>query len=70
MEKQSNSQPRIQGKFATINEEPLSRKVTGVRLPISLHQWVNDKPNRTDWVRKVIVEAARKEMQNFQSGGN
>ena len=62
MSKQSKGQPRIQGKFTTINKEPLSKQVTGVRLPVSLHEWVSQKPDRTAWVRRVIVEAARKEI--------
>ncbi|VEP14882.1 hypothetical protein H1P_2960011 [Hyella patelloides LEGE 07179] len=62
--KKSQSQPRERGKFAPIGDEPLSKKVTGVRLPVSIHQWVHDKPNYTEWVRKAIADAAEKEMKN------
>lgn len=58
-----NSQPREKGKFIIQGDEPLSKQVTGVRLPESLHEWVHQQPNKTEWLRRVISEAAKRELE-------
>jgi hypothetical protein len=50
------------GTFTQIGDEPLSKQVVGVRLPESIHAVVQALPNRTEWLRQVIVEAARREL--------
>ncbi len=55
-------QPRIHGKFISPNPEPLAKQVIGVRLPESIHEAVYLMPNRAEWLRRVITEAAHREL--------
>ena len=50
------------GTFTCVSDEHLSRDVLGVRLPVSVHQLVKPIPNRSDWLRRVITEAAQREL--------
>jgi hypothetical protein len=50
--------------------EELSRAVTSVKLPISLHERVHALPNRTAWLRRVISEAAQRELMRELPGQN
>jgi hypothetical protein len=52
------------GTFTQVGDEPLSKQVIGVRLPKSVHETVYNLPNRSDWLRRVIVEAVRRELTN------
>jgi hypothetical protein len=47
---------------ADSSTEELSRSVTGVKLPVSLHARIHALPNRTAWLRRVITEAAQREL--------
>lgn len=40
------------------NEAQLAERVTAVRLPVDIDEFVRSLPNRTEWLRQVIVEAA------------
>jgi hypothetical protein len=42
--------------------EELTTSATGVKLPISIDQKVRSLPNRTAWLRRVITEAAQREL--------
>lgn len=58
-----NSQQKSQGgTFTQVGDEPLSKQVVGVRLPESIHALVQTLPNRTEWLRRVITEAAQREL--------
>ena len=50
------------GTFTQVGDEPLSKQVVGVRLPESIHALVQNLPNRTEWLRRVIIEAAQREL--------
>ncbi|WAL60950.1 hypothetical protein [Thermocoleostomius sinensis] len=50
------------GTFTQVGDEPLSKQVVGVRLPASIHALIQTLPNRTEWLRRVIVEAAQREL--------
>jgi hypothetical protein len=50
------------GTFTQVGEEPLSKQVIGIRLPESIHAIVHNLPNRTEWLRRVITEAAMQEL--------
>lgn len=43
---------------------PLAKKVTGIKLPVDVHEALEALPKkeRITWLRKVISEAARKEL--------
>lgn len=43
------------------NEAQLAERVTAVRLPVDIDEFVRSLPNRTEWLRQVIVEAALRE---------
>jgi hypothetical protein len=45
------------GNFARKGDEPLS-KPYHVRLPIPVADKIEKLPNRSEWLRRVIVEAA------------
>jgi hypothetical protein len=51
-----------QGTFTQIGDEPLSKQVIGVRLPESIYEAVHNLPNRAEWLRRVISEAAQREL--------
>jgi hypothetical protein len=50
------------GTFTQVGDEPLSKQVIGVRLPESIYAIVHRLPNRTEWLRRVIIEAAQREL--------
>jgi hypothetical protein len=43
---------------------PLAKKVTGVKLPIDVHEaiWALPEKERISWLRRVICDAARSEL--------
>jgi hypothetical protein len=41
--------------------EPTSRKQIQVRLPITVDDAIRDIPNRSAWVRKAIIDAAKRD---------
>jgi hypothetical protein len=43
---------------------PLANKVTGIRLPVEIDEFVNSLPNKTEWLRKAIAEAYERERGN------
>jgi hypothetical protein len=42
--------------------EPLAPKQVQVRLPLSIDAVVQSLPNRSAWLRRVITEAAQREL--------
>lgn len=61
---QNPNQQSSGGTFTQIGEEPLSKQVIGIRLPESIHALVATLPERSEWLRRVIVEAAQRELLN------
>ncbi len=53
---------RFEQKF----DKPLSRRTTGVRLPVEIEEALHTLPSieRTAWLRKVIAEAVERELLN------
>jgi hypothetical protein len=45
-------------------QEPLAEKLLCVRLTASIDKAVRDLPNMSVWVRRVITEAAQRELMN------
>lgn len=54
------------GTFTQIGDQPLSKKVRGVRLPLDIDAAIERMPeaDRASWLRGVIVAAARAELLN------
>jgi hypothetical protein len=42
--------------------EPLADKILAVRVPIEIDARIRDLPDKTAWLRRVIVEAAEREL--------
>lgn len=53
---------KISGQWVPEGDEPLDRRVIGIKLPVSLYQVVAALPNRNQWLKRVIAEAAQKEL--------
>jgi len=49
-------------RFKPSGEEALAEKPVSVFLPKELDQYVRLKPNRAEWLRSAIAEAARREL--------
>ena len=47
------------GRFTSLRDEPLAKKVNGVRVPISIYEPVKAKGG--DWIREVIAEKLQRE---------
>lgn len=60
------SNPKLQpknelGQWRLTGDEPLAKQVIGIRLPESIHAVVFNRPDRAEWLRRVIAEAAKRE---------
>ncbi|NJO40378.1 MAG: hypothetical protein HC769_02120 [Cyanobacteria bacterium CRU_2_1] len=64
---QNPNQKSTGGTFTQIGEEPLSKHVVGVRLPESVYELIYHLPDRSEWLRRVIVEAAKRELIHHDS---
>ena len=49
-------------RFQPSGEKALAEKPIAVFLPKELDQYVRMKPNRAEWLRAAIAEAARREL--------
>jgi hypothetical protein len=47
--------------------EELATSVTSVKLPVTIDSAIRALPNRTAWLRRVITEAAQRELINSES---
>ncbi|MGB8698504.1 MAG: hypothetical protein WCD18_03730 [Thermosynechococcaceae cyanobacterium] len=52
----------IAAQFQRAGDEPLAKMPVQVRLPESLNSIVTTLPNRSEWLRRVIAEAAQREL--------
>jgi hypothetical protein len=48
--------------FAKVCDEPLSKENLAVKLPSRIDVVVRSLPNRSAWMRRVLVEAAEREL--------
>lgn len=48
-------------RFQSTRDEPLADKPISVVLPKELDAYVRSLPNKSDWLRNAIADAARKE---------
>lgn len=66
MTKRSKVQNRrdIETRFKQVGDKPLSPKLSpiNVRLTPDIDQLVRSLPNRSEWLRRVISEAAQQEL--------
>lgn len=66
MTKRSKGQIRrdIETRFKQVGDKPLSPKLSpiNVRLTPDIDQLVRSLPNRSEWLRRVISEAAQQEL--------
>jgi hypothetical protein len=51
-----------EGKFVSLGDEPLADKALSVRVEQDVDRAVRSLPNRTQWLRRVITEAAQREL--------
>ena len=58
-----------QGRFISPNPEPLANKALSVRLPVSIDAVIRALPSdqRADWLRRVLGEAAKRELLGDRS---
>jgi hypothetical protein len=54
----------FEGKYAPIGDEPLAGKALSVKVAPDVDALVRSLPNRSEWLRRVITEAAEKELLN------
>ncbi|NEN92205.1 MAG: hypothetical protein F6K48_26205 [Okeania sp. SIO3H1] len=45
-------------------EEPMGETALCVKLPKSIDDYIRNKQNRSEWMRQVLVAAARGEMES------
>jgi hypothetical protein len=55
----------IETRFKPLREKPLSKRMTAVRLPVEIDlavQSLGTPSERAEWLRRVICEAAEREL--------
>jgi hypothetical protein len=50
-------------------EEPLAALALSARVPVHIDAVVRQQPNRSAWLRRVITEAAQRELMNQEADG-
>lgn len=55
----ANPNPKFKLKSTSL--EPLAESPITVRLSVDLDKFVRSRPDRTEWLRRVIAEAVEKE---------
>lgn len=58
--------PNPKYKYTSINDEPMSEQPLTVRVPLSQDKYVRSLPNKTEWLRKAIADAYKRDMQAQQ----
>jgi len=53
--------PNPKYKLKSTSLEPLAESPITVRLSVDLDKFVRSRPDRTEWLRRVIAEAVEKE---------
>ena len=57
---------RADGSFGCLYDAPMSKKIYGARLPQDIADYIESKPHKTDWIREMLIKAAREEMKDAQ----
>lgn len=52
--------------FKAISDRNMSSKPVAVALPTEVDEWVRSLPNRSEWLRKAIVDAYEREISSGQ----
>jgi hypothetical protein len=50
-------------------EEPLAALALSARVPVHIDAIIRQHPNRSAWLRRVITEAAQRELMNQEADG-
>jgi hypothetical protein len=50
-------------------EEPLAALALSARVPVHIDAIIRRHPNRSAWLRRVITEAAQRELMNQEADG-
>jgi hypothetical protein len=50
------------GKFKPLSDEPMAERALSVRVARDVDEAVRAVPDRASWLRRVITEAARREL--------
>lgn len=50
---------------ADCTNEVLSQQAIAVKLPLEIDQRIRELPNKAAWLRRVIVEAAKRELMDY-----
>ncbi|MBW4552563.1 MAG: hypothetical protein KME35_15855 [Aphanocapsa sp. GSE-SYN-MK-11-07L] len=58
-----------EGKFVSLGEVSLADKALSVRVERDIDTAVRSVPNRAEWLRRVITEAAQRELLNQEVKG-
>lgn len=61
------SNPRPTYKYPKRSNVELAPRMTGVRLPIEMDEYVHSLPNKSEWLRQAIAAAIEKDMEQKQS---
>jgi pyrimidine operon attenuation protein/uracil phosphoribosyltransferase len=51
-----------EGRYAPVGDQALADRPTQVRLTVEIDEVVRSLPNRAEWLRRVITEAAQREL--------
>ncbi|AFY74279.1 hypothetical protein Syn7502_02274 [Synechococcus sp. PCC 7502] len=65
-----NPHPKNNLQYVTRQDDTtdkLSPLTLGARLPLEIDALVRSLPNRSAWLRRVITEAAKKELMNVEN---
>jgi hypothetical protein len=54
----------FEGRYAPVGDQALAERPTQVRLTVEIEAAVRSLPNRAEWLRRVITEAAQRELLN------
>jgi hypothetical protein len=69
----ANSKPKIEYlrpiQRMDDTEEPLAASALSARVPVRIDALVRQHPNRSAWLRRVITEAAQRELMNQEADG-
>lgn len=61
----SNARPNHSTRFRPAGATPLSDRSVSVKLPVEVDAFVRALPEPSEWLRRVICEAAEKESESL-----
>jgi hypothetical protein len=54
-------------RFQSTRDEPLAKQAVSVVLPETLDAYVRSRPNKSEWLRRAIQDAAQKEIESVET---